>query len=144
MSIYPSLEDMVVDHMMTAQSANAPVWQNPAMNDQSAPASSSAGTILYPGLGPYMGLELTEGEIRYNMPHYLPYSGVAGPASNSGSSNGSAIQLPIPSMPRGYGSGGSNSGLVAPLSSNSVPQLSHGVRQDLKYMRCCGSLVFWK
>ncbi|XP_040571992.1 syntenin-1 [Lepeophtheirus salmonis] len=129
MSIYPSLEDMVVDHMMTAQSANAPVWQNPAMNNQSAPASSSAGTILYPGLGPYMGLELTEGEIRYNMPHYLPYSGVAGPASNSGSSNGSAIQLPMPSMTRGYGSGGSNSGLVAPLSSNSVPQLSHGVRQ---------------
>ena len=40
----------------------------------SAPSSSGGSTHTgsYPGLAEYMGLELTEAEVRANMPEYLP------------------------------------------------------------------------
>ena len=50
--------------MLTLHSATYP----------SAPSAPSAGphTGSYPGLAEYMGLELTEAEVRANMPEYLP------------------------------------------------------------------------
>ena len=38
----------------------------------SAFASAGPNTGSYPGLAEYMGLELTEAEVRANMPEYLP------------------------------------------------------------------------
>ena len=38
----------------------------------SAPSAGSPHTGSYPGLAEYMGLELTEAEVRANMPEYLP------------------------------------------------------------------------
>ena len=74
MSLYPSLEDMMVDQMAQAQQTLAPAAvpsqasQVAALPYPSAPSSSST----YPGLAEYMGLELTEDIIRANMPEYLP------------------------------------------------------------------------
>ena len=91
MSLYPSLEDMMVDQMaqvsqvpwqefiikhcspQAQQSMVAPPPPQPrqvaALPYPSAPSSSSSA---YPGLAEYMGLELTEDIIRANMPEYLP------------------------------------------------------------------------
>ena len=108
MSVYPSLEDMKVDHMMQVQSFNLeknqkewnllddaffadliclqpfdfPLYANQAQ-DQGAgliPTPSTGSFTAptpptgsnYPGLAEYMGLELTEAEVRANMPEYLP------------------------------------------------------------------------
>ena len=38
----------------------------------SGPSAGSPHTGSYPGLAEYMGLELTEAEVRANMPEYLP------------------------------------------------------------------------
>ena len=40
----------------------------------SAPSAPSVSSVSgsYPGLAEYMGLELTEAEVRANMPEYLP------------------------------------------------------------------------
>lgn len=86
-SLYPSLEDMQVHKIVQAQenammqqmqSPNLPAYtQNPypQLNAMpSAPAMGSHGNIqavLYPGLGDFMGLELTEEIIALNMPEYL-------------------------------------------------------------------------
>ena len=108
MSVYPSLEDMKVDHMMQVQSFNLEkVRKNdlrddaftdlvspfnftlhanqaqeqgagliPAPSTGSFTAPTAAHTAPtgsnYPGLAEYMGLELTEAEVRANMPEYLP------------------------------------------------------------------------
>lgn len=67
MSLYPSLEDMKVDQMaraecvVMAQSYAASI--PPVVNgNPSAP--------VYPALGEYMGLELSESVIAANMPEY--------------------------------------------------------------------------
>lgn len=89
-SLYPSLEDMQVHKMVIAQenalmqqiqqvqAANIPSYtQNPypQLNSYpSAPPSASESARqgeLYPGLGDFMGLELTEQVIALNMPEYL-------------------------------------------------------------------------
>ena len=85
MSLYPSLEDMMVDQMMKAQQSSDPTpaqtqaqgggWTQPlsrpplpaSMSPVPAPVAAS-----YPGLAEYMGLELSEALIRENMPEYLP------------------------------------------------------------------------
>ena len=108
MSVYPSLEDMKVDHMMQVQSfylekvrkneisammPSSLIWYacNPSIfplyanqaQEQGAGLISAptAGSFTaptaptgsnYPGLAEYMGLELTEAEVRANMPEYLP------------------------------------------------------------------------
>lgn len=71
MSLYPSLEDMKVDQMSRAQ-----VSQMGLQHDQAPPpypnnvSMSSNGSPLYPALGEYMGLELSEAIIAENMPEY--------------------------------------------------------------------------
>ena len=89
MSLYPSLEDMMVDQMMKAQQSSAPApqpqgggWTQPlplsrpplpaSMSPVPAPVAAS-----YPGLAEYMGLELSEALIRENMPEYLPANQVS-------------------------------------------------------------------
>jgi len=109
MSLYPSLEDMKVDHMMQAQQQAAPMGSSAAPTAPSA-APSMALTSAYPGLADYLGLELTEAEMRLNMPEYLA---AALPQSSS-------VSCVAP-------------GIVAPLSGQSPglarAQVSHGVRQ---------------
>jgi syntenin-1 len=115
MSVYPSLEDMKVDHLMQAQehaASNAMPSPHSATYPSAPSAFASAGphTGSYPGLAEYMGLELTEAEVRANMPEYLP----AVVQSSS-----------IATVPR--------SGLVAPISGLTTglakAQVTHGVRQ---------------
>lgn len=67
MSLYPSLEDMKVDHLMRAQLAH----QTPPPYNSAPPAITypSAGHV-YPGLADYMGLELSSEVIALNMPEY--------------------------------------------------------------------------
>ena len=86
MSLYPSLEDMMVDQMMKAQQPTAPSpaaqslprgggWTQPVSHPP-LPASLAPVHVSvaasYPGLAEYMGLELSEALIRENMPEYLP------------------------------------------------------------------------
>jgi len=124
MSLYPSLEDMKVDHLMVAQNSTphqpSPLPQNqlpypPQPTSSFAGASAPAGAA-YPGLAEYMGMELSEDIIRANMPEYLPQA-----------QNQQAISLP-PSTSL-YSAGG----LVAPLSGSNPgvvrAQVSHGIRQ---------------
>ena len=87
MSLYPSLEDMMVDQMMKAQQSSAPSpaqslpqgggWIQPQpLSHPPTPASMApvpaSVAASYPGLAEYMGLELSEALIRENMPEYLP------------------------------------------------------------------------
>ncbi|XP_023321037.1 syntenin-1 isoform X2 [Eurytemora carolleeae] len=123
MSLYPSLEDMQVDHMMQAERSghvlptpNQPLPYPPA----SAPGLSSA----YPGLAEYMGLELTPEEIALNMPEYTPQQSSL-VLSNAG-------LYPVASTQSTVSATGSTQ-LVAPLSGSSLglarAQVSHGIRQ---------------
>lgn len=69
MSLYPSLEDMKVDNMVRAQIAHQspPPPYNPA-----AMAVAPVGPAgVYPALGEYMGLELSQAMIAENMPEYI-------------------------------------------------------------------------
>ncbi|XP_012541778.1 syntenin-1 [Monomorium pharaonis] len=72
MSLYPTLEDMKVDHMMKAQiQAESQYVASIESTTPSAPTYvPSAPNILYPSLGDYMGLELNEETIAQNMPEY--------------------------------------------------------------------------
>jgi len=124
MSLYPSLEDMMVDQMMKAQQSSAPApqpatlgggWTQPlplsrpplpaSMSPVPAPVAAS-----YPGLAEYMGLELSEALIRENMPEYLPANQSSMAVSGT---NGVTMLAPI-------------SGLTPGLAR---AQVSHGVRQ---------------
>lgn len=89
MSLYPSLEDMKVDTMARAQMAqhyappsHGPQYSAPQSHVSqynapqsyalpSAPGTASAPNAhVYPALGDYMGLELSENVIAQNMPEY--------------------------------------------------------------------------
>ncbi|CAG9760801.1 unnamed protein product [Ceutorhynchus assimilis] len=74
MSIYPSLEDMKVDQIHKAQQQigseyNTQPLYNPGTYNAGA-TSADVGHV-YPSLGNYMGLELSEEVIRENMPEYM-------------------------------------------------------------------------
>ncbi|KAJ6644007.1 Syntenin-1 [Pseudolycoriella hygida] len=118
-SIYPSLEDMQVDKMIQAQTYAAAAQ---AQASQALPShtqnpypelhnsNSSSSLVMYPNLGDFMGLDLSEDVIRSNMPEYLD----------------NAIQP--------YGRGISKlGGMVAPLTGNSVGlqrgQVTNGIRE---------------
>ena len=89
MSLYPSLEDMMVDQMIKAQQTSAPSpaaqalprgggWTQPPQPVSHPPLPASLAPVpasvaaSYPGLAEYMGLELSEALIRENMPESLP------------------------------------------------------------------------
>lgn len=125
MSLYPSLEDMKVDHLIQAQTevlggiaagmASQPSQSLPYPINPGQPAVGAGG--FYPGLADFMGLELSEDMIRANMPEYLPENQVAIRQS-------SQVASISPSAP---------GGMVAPVSSSSPAfsksQLTHGIRQ---------------
>lgn len=73
MSLYPSLEDMKVDKMVRAQMAQyqapPPTYQ---LMHQALPSSGHGArdAHVYPTLGEYMGLELSQDVIALNMPEY--------------------------------------------------------------------------
>jgi len=132
MSLYPSLEDMKVDHMIKAQESLPVAPQGapaaPALPAPGAPDAASAlpypvvgaSAPLYPWMGDFMGMELSENTIRDNMPEYI---GGGQQQQQVALQNQHPVILP-----------GSSSSLVAPVSG-AVPvvartqQLSHGIRQ---------------
>lgn len=75
MSIYPSLEDMKVDQLGKAQNEAISVQQNTALpyptsyTSMPLPGRETTQTV-YPSLGDYMGLELSESILAENMPEY--------------------------------------------------------------------------
>jgi len=134
MSLYPSLEDMMVDQMIKAQQTSAPSpaaqalprgggWTQPPQPVSHPPLPASLAPVpasvaaSYPGLAEYMGLELSEALIRENMPEYLP-------------GNQSSVAVPGSFGVSGVGSGVT---MLAPISGHSPglarAQVSHGVRQ---------------
>jgi len=131
MSLYPSLEDMVVDQMVQAQQPPVPVPQpspvppypalapgSPAYPSAASSSPTAPAAAAYPGLADYMGLELSEALIRENMPEYLPQAQTA--VSVSASGGGGVVAT-------------NGVGMVAPISGHSPglvrAQVSHGVRQ---------------
>lgn len=75
MSIYPSLEDMKVDTMRSAQN-QVEAQYNPLMVASTNIYPSAPQAMLpdvsvhYPALGEYMGLDLTPSIIAANLPEY--------------------------------------------------------------------------
>lgn len=73
MSLYPSLEDMKVDKMVRAQmaqyEASPPAYQ-PMHHALPSPGHGAPNAHVYPALGEYMGLELSQDVIALNMPEY--------------------------------------------------------------------------
>ncbi|KOC66581.1 Syntenin-1 [Habropoda laboriosa] len=120
MSLYPTLEDLKVDHMMKAQlqaEAHIPphtLTMQKKQTDPSAPAYDSLSGPLYPSLGEYMGLELTEDVIAQNMPEYSIVN--------------RAMTVSIPTA-----SGPLAGMMVAPLSGQSLglqrAQVTNGIRE---------------
>ena len=118
MSLYPTLEDMKVDHMMKAQLQAEAQYNVPLQRLEdaapSAPAYNPSSAIMYPSLGEYMGLELTEEMIAENMPEYSIV-------------NRTSMVVSVPAQP------GPLAGMVAPLSGQSVglqrAQVSNGIRE---------------
>ncbi|XP_076645815.1 syntenin-1 [Halictus rubicundus] len=118
MSLYPTLEDMKVDQMMKVQQQVESHYNAPSLpqiqNVPSAPPYSST-MVLYPSLGEYMGLELTQEVIEQNMPEY----------SLAASRANMTVSVPATSGPL--------AGMVAPLSGQSVglqrANVTHGIRE---------------
>lgn len=80
MSLYPTLEDMQVDKIIQAQ--NYAMAQSQAQAAAALPAytqnpypqlnnSNNGALVMYPNLGDFMGLDLSDDMIRANMPEYL-------------------------------------------------------------------------
>ncbi|KAK9886044.1 hypothetical protein WA026_014829 [Henosepilachna vigintioctopunctata] len=133
MSLYPSLEDMKVDHLIKAQQNLTKQTQEsiPPGPIQSAypqiqpgyPYPSNPNVVpppnphvhVYPALKDFMGLELSEDVITRNMPEYGQQVAIF----NQGSL--------VPTSDR------SPSNLIAPLSNQTLglqrAQVSHGIRE---------------
>ncbi|KAJ8984826.1 hypothetical protein NQ317_013025 [Molorchus minor] len=121
MSLYPSLEDMKVDQMCRAQISQMacdapPPYPISVPKNMPIPSNGAASekAVLYPFLGEYMGLELSESVIAENMPEYSQLVIATVQQSDL-----------IPT--------GTNSALIAPVSGQSLglqrAQVTHGVRE---------------
>lgn len=135
MSLYPSLEDMQVDKLMTAQHkqfnaytaavANAPppafpmhtTNPYPQLNDMTnttTTTTSVGSTGMYPNMGDFMGLELSQQMIAENFPEYI----------RDGHSSGAVVPA---AQSNRIGS------MVAPLSGGSVgvqrAHVTNGIRE---------------
>lgn len=121
MSLYPSLEDMKVDHMIKAQLQMEQQYAPQPVQSESTPPpyggnpSAPAQHILYPSLGDYMGLELSEDVIAENMPEY------------------SVVHRQATATISLTPSAGSLSGMIAPLSGGSLGlhrgHVTNGIRE---------------
>lgn len=120
MSLYPTLEDMKVDHMMKAQVQAESQYAIPMPTEPVVPSAPvyvpSAPSALYPSLGDYMGLELNEETIAQNMPEY----------ALAKRQNANDVTLTLPTY-------NSLTGIVAPLSGQSVAlqkaHVTNGIRE---------------
>lgn len=70
MALYPSLEDMKLDQLIQAQNQAFVQHAPPPTQSEFPTAPQVPNAALYPALGNYMGLELTEEVIAMNMPEY--------------------------------------------------------------------------
>ncbi|XP_006616452.1 syntenin-1-like isoform X1 [Apis dorsata] len=117
MSLYPTLEDMKVDHMIKAQLQKESQYNVPPISHEqtgpSAPVYNSLSTALYPSLGKYMDLEFTEEMIAQNMPEYSL-------VNRTMTVNNSTTSGPL-------------AGIIAPLSGQSLglqrAQVTNGIRE---------------
>lgn len=90
MSLYPSLEDMKVDHMGQAQQAHTQQQQQQqhhaiGYGSASAPSSQQAPSsmlALYPSLGEFMGMEVSHDVVRQNLPEEVGNEVVTYQSSN--------------------------------------------------------------
>lgn len=130
MSLYPSLEDMKVDQLATAQyryesqftQAALPAAPPPSappsypLNPSVVPApAGSHRSSLYPGLSDFMGLDLSQQDLAELASQY-------------------AVSIPQPTaVAVPTASAGPLAGMVAPLSSQSLglqrAQVTHGIRE---------------
>ncbi|XP_055370900.1 syntenin-1-like [Condylostylus longicornis] len=138
MSLYPTLEDMQIDKMVQAQRTilNEIVQQNAQQQqsvsnlpspDNNQPAKNNINNTttskeLYPALGNFLGLELSEDMIRQNMPEYILQENVIQSSGNG-----------YPVVPRENVDGASHSGVIAPLTGtaaiSSRAQVNHNIRE---------------
>ncbi|NP_001040345.1 syndecan binding protein [Bombyx mori] len=108
MSFYPSLEDMKVDNMMRAQISQHQAPPSYVAPQLCATPSAPSATHVYPTLGEYMGMELSQAVIALNMPEYQ-------------------IQQVQPT----------SSNVVAPLSSQSLSLPKATVTQAIRQVVLC-------
>ncbi|KAK6625723.1 hypothetical protein RUM43_006022 [Polyplax serrata] len=123
MALYPSLEDMKVDHMGRAQFASNLSCESSTSNQQSeiytpsAPAIDETLSVRYPTLNEFMGLELTRDVIAANMPEYLD----------------TPQSMQVTTKPQMTVQQNNSSGLIAPISGQSLAmykaQITNGIRQ---------------
>nr|XP_050850134.1 syntenin-1-like [Vespula vulgaris]XP_050850143.1 syntenin-1-like [Vespula vulgaris] len=117
MSFYPTLEDMKVDHMMKAQMQEESQYITPPSIEPMAPSApvfdSSPSGPIYPSLGNYMGLELSNEIISNNLPE-----------QTVSTNNRTGILAETSRI---------SSGMIAPLSGQSLglqrAQVTNGIRE---------------
>lgn len=124
MSLYPTLEDMKVDHMMKAQmQAESQYVASVPIGDTTPSAPTyvpSAPGMLYPSLGDYMGLELNEETIAQNMPEYA----LATRNANDVALTSTNVSSPL-------------AGMIAPLSGGSVALQKAHVTNGIRELTLC-------
>lgn len=110
MSIYPSLEDMKFDQLARAQHQHEAQFIQPQPAITAPPLASPQNFSMYPSLNDYMGLELSEAVIAFNMPEY------------------NQVAIPADVYPRN-----TSNNMVAPLSGQSLgvhrAQVTNGIRE---------------
>ncbi|XP_011685981.1 PREDICTED: syntenin-1-like [Wasmannia auropunctata] len=125
MSLYPTLEDMKVDHMMKAQLQAESQYVPSVPIESVAPSAPtyvpSAPNMLYPSLGDYMGLELNEETIAQNMPEYA--------LATRQNANDVALTSTNVSSPL--------SGMIAPLSGGSMALQKAYVTNGIRELTLC-------
>ncbi|XP_018310534.1 syntenin-1 [Mycetomoellerius zeteki] len=122
MSLYPTLEDMKVDHMIKAQVQAESQYVAPIPIESTTPSAPtyvpSAPRMLYPSLGDYMGLELNEETIAQNMPEYAL-------ATRQNANNVALTSTDVTCSPL--------AGMIAPLSGQSMAlqkaYVTNGIRE---------------
>ena len=120
MALYPSLEDMQLDKLIQAQNEAMSQIQTggssyPSLSIEQPNSQPSKNEDLYPHLGDYLGLELSQEAISLNMPEYLDGKGqIAHPYQSA--------MIAI-----------NNANMVAPLSGTSAglqrAQVTNGLRE---------------
>lgn len=126
MSLYPTLEDMKVDHMMKAQIQAESQYVASIPIESTAPSAPtyvpSAPGMLYPSLGDYMGLELNEEIIAQNMPEYAL------------ATRQNASDVALTSTNVMYSS---LAGMIAPLSGQSMALQKAHVTNGIRELMLC-------
>ncbi|KYN03894.1 Syntenin-1 [Cyphomyrmex costatus] len=125
MPLYPTLEDMKVDHMIKAQVQAESQYVASIPIEPTAPSAPtyvpSAPSMLYPSLD-YMGLELSEEIIAQNMPEYAL-------ATRQNANNVSLTSTNVTCSPL--------AGMIAPLSGQSMALQKAYVTNGIRELTLC-------